>query len=449
MAPDVACSPNRGGDAAPPEERRSGIQQSAREPHNVPSGRPHLLTVIVECSQCQGGNQGASRAALSLPIAEFPPNPESPPRACCYTKRKYVGDMTILRQTTEDARDLPALTGPAGSADANSRGCPDGAPASSEASLDSLRRIERTSQRLWALALILFLLISASLLIIDAASSVIERVLYDVTDHVRMLIDNYALALAFLTTVALACIYFREKLMMVRNENRELIRALDANARILAQRNHQLDTWEQLSHHLITNVNLPHLLDLVVKTAAEVTGSDCAAVTIVEPGSPHLRLAAIYRRGMQTELARRVAAKVISSGEPIHIRPECSLPEFDRPDLSWDGVGALAASPLMESESVTGCLLVGRLTPAQPYPTTVLSVLGSFANQASIAMEKAHLYGESQRQLRRLNKLLDELRVAQCRLAESSSTVESVGPRGPELSLSEAPLTGVDSGSRA
>jgi len=288
---------------------------------------------------------------------------------------------------------------------------------SSPSSMDSLSRIERAQQRLWLLALVLFLLISAGLLMIDAASSAAERLIYGVANTARLLIDHYAVAVAFVITVALVCAYFWEKLMMVRNQNRELVTALDANARMLAMRNNQLDTWEHLSHQLTMNVNLPRLLDLIVKTAAEVTESDCAAVSVVEPGSPHLRLAAIFQRGMQTELARRVAANVIATGQPVHLTPDRLPPELDRPDLSWEGVAALAASPLVVSEAVSGCLLVGRLGPAYPYPASVMQVLGSFARQASIALEKAHLCAENQRQLERLNRLLDELRSAQSQLA--------------------------------
>jgi hypothetical protein len=290
-------------------------------------------------------------------------------------------------------------------------------PPKSTSSMDSLSRIERTQQRLWALALILFLLVSASLLMIDAASSAAERLLYGVASLARLLTNNYAAALAFVVTVGLVCAYFWEKLVMVRNQNRQLVRALDANARILALRNSQLDTWDQLSHQLTLNVNLPRLLDLVAKTAAQVTESDCAAVSVVEPGSPHLRLAAIFQRGMQTELARRVAANVIATGQPVHLTPHTVPPELDRPDLAWDEVAALAASPLVVSGAVSGCLLVGRLAPADPYPASVMQVLGSFARQASIALEKAHLYAENQRQLDRLNRLLDDLHSAQTQLA--------------------------------
>ena len=86
---------------------------------------------------------------------------------------------------------------------------------------------------------------------------------------------------------------------------------------------------------------------------------------------------------------------------------------------SWEGVGGLAASPLVVAEATTGALLVGRLAPAEAYPPSVAEVLGSFASQASIALEKAHLYAESQQQVQRLSRLLEELHSAQTQLAQS------------------------------
>jgi AcrR family transcriptional regulator len=296
-----------------------------------------------------------------------------------------------------------------------------GAPASS---LDSLTNIEKTQTRLWALALLLFLLVSLSLLILDTASSLAERFILDVTTRAHDLLDHYGASAALLAIVMLICAYFVEKLVMVRNRNRGLVRALDASARILALRNDQLDTWDQLSHQLITNFNLPRLLELIARTAADVTESDCAAVILSERDSPHLRLAAVHRRGLHTELARRVAAKVIAAGEPIHLRLGALPEEFDRPDLPLEGLVSLAATPLVAADAIEGSLLVGRLQPAEPFPDNIVHVLRSFGNQASIALEKAHLYAENQKQLQRLGRLLEELRSAQDRLTVSQRAGE-------------------------
>jgi len=306
--------------------------------------------------------------------------------------------------------------------------------------LHSLRTIEKTQQRLWALAFVLFLLVSLSLLTLDATSAVAEHLFSDVTHRARLLIDQYGTAASLLALVLLVCAYFHEKLLLVRNQNRELVRALDASAGILALRNHQLDTWDQLSHQLITNFNLPRLLELIVKTAAQVTDSDCAAVIVSDRDSPHLRVGAIHQRGMQTELARRVAAKVIATGEPIELRGDSLPEEFDRPDLAWEDLIALAATPLAAANAIHGCLVVGRLRPAETYPQNIIEVLGSFANQASIALEKAHLYAETQSQLQRLGKLLEELRFAQRRLGDSNRVS---GPE--EAMLAETDGTRVES----
>ncbi len=285
--------------------------------------------------------------------------------------------------------------------------------------MDSLRRIERAQQRLWLLALALLLMLTVSVLVLDAVSIAVERIVSGMSARLADLLSNYEASAALVATILLACAYFYEKLVMVRNQNRELVRALDASTRTLAQRNQQLDTWSQLSHALITKFNLPRLLELIVRTAAEVTQSDCAAVILKEEGNPHLRLAAIHQRGLQMELARRVAAMTIKSGERIFLRPDALPEELDRPDLPWEDLVSLSGAPLLAADNIVGALLVGRVRPNEAFSEEIMDGLDAFASQASIALEKAHLYAENQRQLDRFEKLLDDLRHAQRQLLQS------------------------------
>jgi signal transduction histidine kinase len=286
-------------------------------------------------------------------------------------------------------------------------------------SLERLKRIERAEQRLWFLALSLFLLLAVGLFLLDATAIIEERIPLAWTGRLLGASKAYALPAALLVVAWLICAYLYEKLMAVRNQNRDLVQTLDTTAQTLADRNQQLDTWSQLSHTLITNFNLPRLLELIARTAADVTESDCAALIRAEGGVRHLRLAAIYQRGLQVELAERVAAIVIRSGRAMCLSPQAPPEEFSRPDLPWDELSALAAEPLLAGERVVGALLVGRLKPHEPFSSHVLSTLQSFANQASIALEKAHLYGENQKQLDRLGKLLDDLHATQAQLTEA------------------------------
>ena len=288
-----------------------------------------------------------------------------------------------------------------------------------DGSLEKLRRIERAEKRLWFLALGLFLLLAVSLFLLEATSVAEDHARRGWTSEAVGVLRDYGLSGALLIIAWLVCAYFYEKLVSVRKENRELVQALQSAAHILSNRTRQLDTWAQLSHTLITNFNLPRLLELIARTAAEVTESDCAAVILAERGARHLRLAAIHERGLQIELAERVAAIVIRNGRAICVSPGNVPEEIDRPDLPWDDLISLAVEPLVATEKVTGALLVGRVKPRQPFSHHVLDTLDSFANQASIALEKAHLYAESQKQLDRLGKLLDDLHATQAQLTEA------------------------------
>jgi C4-dicarboxylate-specific signal transduction histidine kinase len=286
-------------------------------------------------------------------------------------------------------------------------------------SLERLRGIERAEERLWFLALVLFLMLAVSLFLLDASAVTEERAIFRWTGRVAGFLRDYAVSGALMIIAWLVCAYLHEKLMQVRRENRELVRMLDATARTLARRNQQLSTWSQLSHDLITNFNLPRLLDLIARTAAEVTESDCAAVILAENGARHLRLAAIHDRGLQIQLAERVAQEVIAIGHGMRLSPESPPEGFARPDLPWEDLTSLAAEPLVAGEKPVGALLVGRLKPHEGFSDQVLGVLDSFASQASIALEKAHLYAENQRQLGRLGKLLDDLHATQAQLTEA------------------------------
>ncbi len=294
-----------------------------------------------------------------------------------------------------------------------------------DSSLEQLRRIERTEQRLWVLALLLFLLVAVSLLLLDITSEPARYFLVGLSRRFVEFLDNAETSFALLLMVLLACAYFYEKLAQLRGENRALVSALEANAQTLAQRNRQLATWAQVSHSLITRFNLPRLLDLIVRTAAEVTESDCAAVMLSESAARGLRVAAIHNRGLQTELARRVAAAVVATGEAVLLRADALPEQFNRPDLPLEPLSALAAAPLVNRGTRVGALLVGRTAPQPPFADRIGEALSSFANQASIALEKANLYAENQRQLDRLGRLLTELRAAEARAGAPTNAAGS------------------------
>lgn len=132
-----------------------------------------------------------------------------------------------------------------------------------DGSLERLGRIERAEKRLWFLALGLFLLLAISLFLVETTTIIEEHIRSGWTSHAVGILKDYGLSGGLLIFAWLICAYFYENLVGVRRQNRDLVRALESAARVLANRNQQLDTWAQLSHALITNFNLPRLLELI------------------------------------------------------------------------------------------------------------------------------------------------------------------------------------------
>ena len=278
-----------------------------------------------------------------------------------------------------------------------------------QATLERFQRIQRTERNLWLLALLLFVLLAVSLFLIDAGSIALDSRYRGLPHHVIELLGKYEVSAALLLVVGLICGYFYEKLAALRRGNRALIETVESNARLLELRNRQLETWHLVSHDPVTNFNLPRLLELVAHTAADMTESDCAAVVLVESEHNSLRLMAVHQRGLEIELARRVAATAIRARRALAFHPGNLPPELDRPDLPWEGLAAIAAAPLISQQKAVGVLLIGRLQPGEPFSQEIMDSLDSFASQAAVALEKANLYAENQRKLQQLSRVVHEL----------------------------------------
>lgn len=278
-----------------------------------------------------------------------------------------------------------------------------------EATLERFQRIQRAERSLWLLALLLFVLLAVSLFLIDAGSIALESRPSGLPYRVIDLLSHLEVSAALLLVVGLICGYFYEKLAALRRDNRALVEQIESNARLLELRNRQLETWHLVSHDPVTSFNLPRLLELVAHTAADMTESDCAAVVLVEAEHQSLRLMAVHQRGLEIELARRVAATAIRGRRSFAFHPGNAPPDLTRPDLPWEDLAAIAAAPLISQQKAVGVLLIGRLQPGEPFSEEVVNGLDSFAGQAAVALEKANLYADNQRKLQQLSQVVHEL----------------------------------------
>ncbi len=296
--------------------------------------------------------------------------------------------------------------------------------AGSERQADPLSEVERTEERLWLLALLLIFLLSVGLFLLSAADDAGKASSQGSSAVVAPLVavlGNDVTTSFLLVMVLLISAYFRERLIARRTENRRLVESLRTANISLERRSRQLATWGELSHALIANFDLPSLLDLIVATAIEVTQAEKASVMLLDDARTELHIAAA--RGLEDEVVRTtrilmgegIAGWVAKHGEPLLLTRSNPDPRVQE-RLRRDEICSAISVPLRVDSIVVGTLNVSETQRNPEFNQEDLRSLWVFANQAALALEKAHLYHQSQIQLEKMLRLVDELQSTQSQL---------------------------------
>jgi signal transduction histidine kinase len=297
------------------------------------------------------------------------------------------------------------------------------------AEADPFARVEGVETRLWLLAVLLIFLLAVAIYLLNAAAVVQEL---PRAEPLVALLANDATALLLLAIVFLICGYFHERLVKLRRENRALIANLRGKQVALERQNRQLTAWGDASHALIANFDLPRLLDLIVATALEVTRAERASVMLLDEKEGILTIAAA--RGVSPEviastrvrLGEGIAGLVAQTGQPLLLHRGLSPAELSPLLQREEEISSAISVPLFANERVVGTLNVSEACGKVELGDEEVISLGLFANQAALALEKAELYRESQRQLEKLLEVLDELGRTQAQLLHSEK-LASVG----------------------
>jgi len=289
--------------------------------------------------------------------------------------------------------------------------------------LDPLTEVERNEERLWLLALLLIFLLSVGLFLLSAVDDMRGsggRAAPLAAPLVAVLGNDITTSF-LLVLVLLISAYFRERLIARRAENRRLVESLKAANIALDRRSQQLADWGEMSHALIANYDLPRLLELIVNTAIEVTQAESASVMLFDEERKELYIAAA--KGLEIEVVKNtkirpgegIAGWVAEKGEPLLLCSKCPDRRFlDR--LHQEHVTSAISVPLRVESVVVGTLNVKETYRPEEFNRDDLRSLSVFADQAALALEKAHLYRASQAQLEKMLSLLDELQNTQKQL---------------------------------
>ena len=293
-----------------------------------------------------------------------------------------------------------------------------------ELAADPFQQAQIREERLWLLALLIIFLLAVSLFLITATGDVMGSV-PEIAAPLMLVLGSDITPCFLLVMVLLITAYIRERLAERWRENRRLIDELTRKERTLKKKDTQLTTWGELSHALIANFDLPRLLDLIVTTAIEVTNADRGSVMLLEEAQGVLTIKAAkgIDEGVITstrvKLGEGIAGRVALTGKALLLRRGDESPALRALRHREEQISSAISVPLCVEEHVVGTLNVNESNRATEFGEDDVRSLTLFANQAALALEKAQLYRDSQRQLEKLLAVLDELSRTQAQLVHS------------------------------
>ena len=291
---------------------------------------------------------------------------------------------------------------------------------------DPFREGEIREERLWLLALLIIFLLAVSLFLLTATEDARGSTPAVMAPLITVLGSDITTCF-LLVMVLLITAYIRERLAQRWRENRLLIEELTRKERALEKKDAQLITWGELSHALIANFDLPRLLDLIVSTAIEVTGADRGSVMLVDEDGKTLSVKAAKAvdpgvaepAASGVRIGEGIAGRVALTGKPLLLRrgeTQMALRTLRRRE---GDISSAISVPLRIEDRIVGTLNVNEYKRAAEFGEEEVRALTVFADQAALALEKAQLYRDSQRQLEKLLSVLDELSRTQAQLLHS------------------------------
>jgi signal transduction histidine kinase len=291
---------------------------------------------------------------------------------------------------------------------------------------DPFREGEIREERLWLLALLIIFLLAVSLFLLTATEDARGSTPAVMAPLITVLGSDITTCF-LLVMVLLITAYIRERLAQRWRENRLLIEELTRKERALEKKDAQLITWGELSHALIANFDLPRLLDLIVSTAIEVTGADRGSVMLVDEDGKTLSVKAAKAvdpgvaepAASGVRIGEGIAGRVALTGKPLLLRrgeTQMALRVLRRRE---GNISSAISVPLRIEDRIVGTLNVNEYKRAVEFGEEEVRALTVFADQAALALEKAQLYRDSQRQLEKLLSVLDELSRTQAQLLHS------------------------------
>ena len=165
----------------------------------------------------------------------------------------------------------------------------------------------------------------------------------------------------------------------------------------LAQRTRQLEAIRVISEEITRELDLPTLLQLVTRRAAELVGAAGGAVYLWDEAGQRLTLGAWYGQGewrkeMRLRLGEGVVGAVAQRQKGMVVNEYRTSPYALAFTLRNTGVTAVLAEPLLYHDRLLGVIGLDNEGNGRQFTEQDRELLALFASQAAIAIENARLF---------------------------------------------------------
>ena len=166
----------------------------------------------------------------------------------------------------------------------------------------------------------------------------------------------------------------------------------------------QLSTLRHVTASLVSTVDRSAALDMIVQHAMTLTGADMSSIFELDAGSQELKIVA--HRGLsesylniRLQVGEGAIGLAVQSGQPIVIQDAHADPRLQTV-ASWvaeEGYRSMCSVPLISHDNVLGGISV-YTREQRRFSHEEVELLAAFANDAALAIDKARLYEEMERQ---------------------------------------------------
>jgi PAS domain S-box-containing protein len=173
----------------------------------------------------------------------------------------------------------------------------------------------------------------------------------------------------------------------------------------------QLLALHKITKEIQSELDLPRLLNLISRLAAELLGADAGGILLLDNEKKHLTFKGSFRlsqeivEGTRDMIGGSISGRVAETGEPIIANDIPNEPRFYNPAADGEGLLAVISTPLWIGGEIIGTLDVHSKTDRFAFDEDDLQILSLMATQAAVAIQNAGLFEQTSRRAQALEAL--------------------------------------------